>query len=61
MQVEFRSHFSGEKVRLMGREIRYIRDYSNLFQLFFVASSRSRYKGTVHPRTGHDGTGGVEV
>jgi len=24
MQVEFRSHFTGKKVQLMGREIRYI-------------------------------------
>jgi len=24
MQVEFRSHFSGKKVRLMGQEIRYL-------------------------------------
>ena len=33
-QVEFRSHFSGKKVRLMVREIRYLEEY--LFQCHFV-------------------------
>jgi hypothetical protein len=37
-QVEFRSHFSGKKVRLMGQEIRYLQSFSSFEKL---ASSTS--------------------
>jgi hypothetical protein len=47
MQVEFRSHFSGKKVRLMGREIRYDIDAKLLERANLQKVKRNKGNGTV--------------